>query len=634
MLRGVFVRGRGYLDPGWSRKCWLRNGTPKRCLSNLPTVSTQEGQEGTGQSQPALEFKTDNFCLWYPAAQSMNRKIFMHVGPTNSGKTYHAIERLRNAKTGIYCAPLRLLAWQVSNDINCNLVTGQERVSVEGSGIVSCTVEMCELGEVDDSALDVAVIDEIQLIGDEHRGYAFTRALLGVPAREVHLCGEEGAVELVRNICKMSGEELVINRYERLSPLEVDSAPLSDIKDVRPGDCVVVFSRRNIYLMKHLIEKQSKHRCAVVYGSLPPETRKAQAQAFNSESNERSVLVSTDAVGMGLNLRIKRIVLSSIKKFDGKNVRTLSIPEIKQIAGRAGRYGHTDEDAGVVTALEKEALGTIKTAIDSPFIPVKSAFIYPPRAILRSHTVNMMIDLLSEVDVSQVAADISSPSGDPEETRELQSFAMAQVAGRIVNDSFMHVMSDVIRLNQKLGADREQPYTLSSMNSMRTIVTMLRDIPLDFSTLYTLSLTPLLTQEPRVLEAFKKYAKSHSKRTRSILFELEDELLLEKFKLLTQFDRTIEDIYSPGKMDIHPYLKLLEKKDSKKPTSPEMLRSYEIDYNIVEMYLWLGRKFNHSEALCAEINGVRIAYANALNEVLGKERAFSKAKKQVTEEND
>ena len=118
----------------------------------------------------------------------MNRKIFAHVGPTNSGKTYTALERLREPGIdGIYCSPLRLLAFEVYDRLNddgiaTNLLTGQEIVSVEGARLTSCTTEMAGI----DTRYDVAVVDEMQLIGSEDRGWAWTRALLGLPAKEIH----------------------------------------------------------------------------------------------------------------------------------------------------------------------------------------------------------------------------------------------------------------------------------------------------------------------------------------------------------------------------------------------------------------------------------------------------------------
>ena len=136
-----------------------------------------------------------NPTVWYPEARNMNRKIIFHAGPTNSGKTYHALERFMTAKSGIYCGPLKLLAAEVftkanARDVECDLVTGEERKYVREDGEpgshVACTVEMTNFNR----NYEVAVIDEIQMLRDFQRGWAWTRALLGTPADEIHVCGE------------------------------------------------------------------------------------------------------------------------------------------------------------------------------------------------------------------------------------------------------------------------------------------------------------------------------------------------------------------------------------------------------------------------------------------------------------
>ncbi|EIE76905.1 hypothetical protein RO3G_01609 [Rhizopus delemar RA 99-880] len=219
--------------------------------------------------------------------------------------------------------------------------------------------------------LDVAVIDEIQLIADPNRGWAWTQALLGLKAKEIHLCGEEAAVPLIRKICEDLDEEVVVNKYGRLTPYTVSDMPLkSDLSQIEKGDCVVAFSRMNIFDLKKRIEAQTGLKCAVAYGSLPPETRALQAKSFNDPDSGIDVLVASDAVGMGLNLNIKRVVFSNIKKFDGKEVRPISIPQLKQIAGRAGRFG-TAYGNGIVTALNRADLRYIKEAVAAPNVELE-----------------------------------------------------------------------------------------------------------------------------------------------------------------------------------------------------------------------------------------------------------------------
>lgn len=158
---------------------------------------------------------------WFPFARALERRFIFHAGPTNSGKTYHALQALKAAKSGVYCGPLRLLAMEIYDRLNaegvmCDLVTGQERRAVPGSSHVACTVEMTSLRR----RVDVAVLDEIQMIGDDVRGWAWTRALLGVPANEIHLCGDTSALELVGRLCRSMGEPLEVRRYDRITKLE------------------------------------------------------------------------------------------------------------------------------------------------------------------------------------------------------------------------------------------------------------------------------------------------------------------------------------------------------------------------------------------------------------------------------
>lgn len=356
---------------------------------------------------------------WFPATRALQRTIHLHVGPTNSGKTYHALQKLEQAKTGIYAGPLRLLAHEVYTRLNangkpCALITGEERRLPEGadSFMSSCTVEMVPLN----TQVDVAVIDEIQMMGDLDRGWAWTQAFLGVMAKEVHLCGELRTVPLIKDICAALGDKLVIHKYKRLSPLQASKHSLrGDVKNLKKGDAVILFSRIQIHAMKKHIEEATGKRCAVVYGSLPPETRAQQANLFNDPDNDYDYLVASDAVGMGLNLSIKRIVFDTTWKFDGASFQPLAIPELKQIAGRAGRYRTARDatmkkpidltdgvpadvlspselaatkgsppqgDTGNVTTFEQQDLQTVHDAMSKEPAPLKTANVLPPTAML------------------------------------------------------------------------------------------------------------------------------------------------------------------------------------------------------------------------------------------------------------
>ncbi|ORX92474.1 P-loop containing nucleoside triphosphate hydrolase protein, partial [Basidiobolus meristosporus CBS 931.73] len=312
---------------------------------------------------------------WYPAARSMQRKIIMHVGPTNSGKTYNALKRLEECDSGVYCGPLRLLALEIFERMNkkgkqCNLVTGEEqRIICDEAPLISSTVEMVNLKK----RVKVAVVDEIQMIADKDRGWAWTQAVLGLQAEEIHLCGEPSIVPLVSEICANLNEEVEVRKYDRLSSLKILSHSLnSSFKNIRKGDCVVTFSRKNIFAVKKAIEQETKLKCAVIYGSLPPETRSEQAKLFNDANSGYDVLVASDAIGMGLNLNIRRVVFETLLKFNGIAMRPVSLSQIKQIAGRAGRFG-TAYDVGEVTTLDHFDLKILHRAMKTSLPTVQHA---------------------------------------------------------------------------------------------------------------------------------------------------------------------------------------------------------------------------------------------------------------------
>ncbi|KAJ1622093.1 hypothetical protein T492DRAFT_336901 [Pavlovales sp. CCMP2436] len=238
------------------RDIGLGQGVREELLSELAEFSKIQ----SGERKELRERSTDMTepHEWYPQARLMTRKIVMHVGPTNSGKTHSAMVALKKAKSGIYCGPLRLLAWEVFDRLNadglpCALITGQERVNTDGARHAAVTVEMASIS----TRYDLAVLDEIQMLGHEQRGWAWTRALLGIQADEIHTCGDETACNLVQKLCYLTGDELVVHHYKRLSPLAIADRPLTGIRDVRPGDALIAFSRREIYRLKAAVEKET-----------------------------------------------------------------------------------------------------------------------------------------------------------------------------------------------------------------------------------------------------------------------------------------------------------------------------------------------------------------------------------------
>lgn len=251
------------------------------------------------------------------------------------------------------------------NGTLCNLITGQERREVPSATHSACTVEMCSIS----SPVKVAVIDEIQLIGDQSRGYAWTRALLGVPAGEVHLCGDGSALDLVRWLCAQTQERLEVKSYERFTPLEIEPLRKNVVEDtyetVRPGDCIVAFSRNDIFNIKAQVEALTPYKACVIYGALPPETRRQQARLFNDPTNEYCVMVASDAVGMGLNLNIGRIIFHTLQKGPRSALTDVDPSAIKQIAGRAGRRS-SQFKSGKVSCINPLDLKKLKEALRLP----------------------------------------------------------------------------------------------------------------------------------------------------------------------------------------------------------------------------------------------------------------------------
>lgn len=334
---------------------------------------------------------------WYPVARSIPRKLHLHVGPTNSGKTYHALQKLQKAETGCFAGPLRLLAHEIYDRFNkagvrCNLVTGEERRVDETVMLTSSTIEMLNTGV----EVDVLVIDEIQMIADPDRGSAWTQALLGCPAKEIHMCGEASVVDLVKGIAETLGETVEVHNYDRLGALQPLNESLGGtFKDIQEGDAVVTFSRQNIFNVKKSIEEITGKKCAVVYGGLPPETRAAQARLFNDPESDFGVMVASDAIGMGLNLSIKRVIFESLSKWTGKEIQKLPVPQVKQIAGRAGRFkpkskvdvlgsDPVKDVPGYVTTLRDDDLAYLHESLSTPTIQLKRASIRAPVELMEN----------------------------------------------------------------------------------------------------------------------------------------------------------------------------------------------------------------------------------------------------------
>lgn len=289
---------------------------------------------------------------------TQRRSFDYFVGPTNSGKTHAAIELLREAESGIYLAPLRLLALEVYERLNdlgtpTSLITGEERNIHPNARHLSATVEMVDVSR----PFGVAVIDEAQLLEDPQRGWAWTLAVTAVRASRVVLCGSEEGLGAAKRLAQRLGMKLTTRRFERKNPLR--AVPAVALSELRPGDAVVGFSRNSVIELQGEVSRRG-FSSAAIYGSLSPLVRRREAERFRT--GKADILVATDAIGLGLNLPIRRIIFSTLEKYDGIAERLLTPQEIRQIAGRAGRYGIHEE--GMVTALDRRHIPLLKRSIE------------------------------------------------------------------------------------------------------------------------------------------------------------------------------------------------------------------------------------------------------------------------------
>lgn len=302
----------------------------------------------------------------YPARR-LTRRWTALLGPTNSGKTHRSIEAMAAAEHGIYLSPLRLMALENQERIEamgvpCSLVTGEEEIIREGATHFCCTVE--EFARFRHQHWDVVVVDEVQMMADSQRGWAWVDALVSAHTPQLMMTGPALIEPSLRTLCDLCEDKLVVQRTKRLSPVEV-ARHATTLERLEPGSLLVAFSRKLVLELKGMLESAGKS-VSVVYGALSPEVRREQARRFRE--GEADIMVATDAVGMGLNLPAHTLCFYTDEKFDGIQNRQLKVQEVKQIGGRAGRFGH--HDSGEITALDPQTLKSIRRLFNSPDAPV------------------------------------------------------------------------------------------------------------------------------------------------------------------------------------------------------------------------------------------------------------------------
>lgn len=323
-----------------------------------------------------LDRMPERYIDLYPAARRMHRHFVIHVGPTNSGKTYESLEKLKTVDCGAYFGPLRLLAFEQYEKLNragtkCTLLTGEEHIEVPGATVTSSTIEMADLSK----RYTTVVIDEAQMLADPARGGAWTDAILGICADRIEVCTAPTAVDIIVKLIEACGDDYEIIRHERFVPLIVEKTPFRFPGSVEKGDALVVFSKKNVHAVAADLQKKGK-KVSVLYGALPYDVRHEEARRF--AEGETDIVVCTDCIGMGMNLPIRRVVFLEVAKFDGKQKRILNKEEIKQIAGRAGRKGMFAH--GYVSAEVEKNI--IRKGIEIPSAKVKKIVMAFPESLI------------------------------------------------------------------------------------------------------------------------------------------------------------------------------------------------------------------------------------------------------------
>ncbi len=298
------------------------------------------------------------------ASSNSNTRVRAVLGPTNTGKTHLAVERLLAHGTGMIGLPLRLLAREVYDRMvrekgakACALITGEERIKPETARYFACTVEAMPMS----SEMDFVAVDEIQLATDADRGHVFTDRILRARGRhETMLLG----ADTMRPALQALDLEIDSERRERFSQLSY-AGPMK-ITKLPKRSAVVAFSAEEVYAIAELLKRQ-RGGCAVIMGALSPRTRNAQVDLY--QSGEVDYIVATDAIGMGLNLDVGHIAFASRRKFDGRQRRFLRPDELAQIAGRAGRF-RDDGTFGETAECEPFEEETVERIVEHHFEPV------------------------------------------------------------------------------------------------------------------------------------------------------------------------------------------------------------------------------------------------------------------------
>lgn len=373
------VRGRG--GGRWKIGVWPEDQVEK-LLKHPEIAKSIELRNASRLEQRQTEEVRELFREYSPAfyverAKKLKRSFVLHVGPTNSGKTHDAIEDLKKNTPGTYLGPLRLLALEMFDRINadgipCSMLTGEESIPVENAQIISSTIELCDYR----THYKTAVIDEAQLVADPGRGASWLKAICMVDAEVVHICMAPEAQKYIEDLIRSFSDQYSVVRHERLAPLRYGGS-IQNFRDLQPDDALICFSRKSVLSTAAHLEKNG-FRASVIYGALPPEARRNEVRKYTE--GETSVVVATDAIGLGISLPLRRVVFAETEKFDGREFRPLTAAEINQIGGRAGRYGM--HEYGEVLVLGNSSI--VEEKLGQRVRNIRAACIAFPREVLNT----------------------------------------------------------------------------------------------------------------------------------------------------------------------------------------------------------------------------------------------------------
>ncbi|MGE5539640.1 MAG: helicase-related protein [Gemmatimonas sp.] len=369
-----------------------------------------------------------------PSAGSDGRVLAV-LGPTNTGKTHLAVERMLGHRSGVIGFPLRLLAREVFDRVRriagenaAALVTGEEKIVPSGARYFLCTVEAMPL----DRSFDFLAIDEIQLAADRERGHIFTDRLLHARGEvETMLLGSIIMKPLIARLVK--GVEFI--ERPRLSRLTFDGD--KKLTRLPPRTAVVAFSAAEVYAVAELIRRQ-RGGAAVVMGALSPRTRNAQVELF--QSGDVDYLVATDAIGMGLNMDIAHVAFAGLTKFDGRRQRMLDTTELAQIAGRAGR--HMSDGTFGTTAGAGPMQAQVVEAIESHRFP-------PARAIFwrnRDLTFRSLEALIASLDARAPSPDMIAKRDAPDHQALIELARDAAIRDAVRGADRVRLLWDVAQI--------------------------------------------------------------------------------------------------------------------------------------------------------------------------------------------